>query len=84
MIFTIPKRHNEMKINKVGLLVIVFFGVTRKYNADIMVVIAFGQILPKEILELPRLEQGKPRRQLVSDRPDLRRYPQCQERKDPA
>lgn len=24
MIFTIPKRHNEMKINKVGLLVIVF------------------------------------------------------------
>ena len=24
----------------------------RKYNADIMVVIAFGQILPKEILEM--------------------------------
>ena len=36
MIFTIPKRHNEMKINKVGLLVIVFYGVTRKYNADII------------------------------------------------
>ena len=35
MILTIPKRHNEMKINKVGLLVIVFFGVARKYNADI-------------------------------------------------
>ena len=52
MIFTIPKRHNEMKINKVGLLVICFFGVARKYNADIMVVIAFGQILPKEILEM--------------------------------
>ena len=25
----------------------------RKYNADVMVVIAFGQILPKEILEMP-------------------------------
>lgn len=36
MILTIPKRHNEMKINKVGLLVIVFFGVARKYNADII------------------------------------------------
>lgn len=36
MIFMIFKRHNEMKINKVGLLVIVFFGVIRKYNADII------------------------------------------------
>lgn len=36
MILTIPKRHNEMKINKVGLLVIVFFGDARKYNADII------------------------------------------------
>ena len=36
MIFMIPKRHNEMKINKVGLLVIVFFGDARKYNADII------------------------------------------------
>ncbi len=36
MKITIPKRHNEMKINKVGLLVIVFFGVIRKYNADII------------------------------------------------
>lgn len=26
----------------------------RKYNADVMVVIAFGQILPKEILEMPK------------------------------
>ena len=24
----------------------------RKYNADVMVVVAFGQILPKEILEM--------------------------------
>ena len=35
MILTIPKRHNEIKINKVGLLVIVFFGVARKYNAGV-------------------------------------------------
>ena len=26
----------------------------RKYNADIIVVVAFGQILPKEILEMPK------------------------------
>ena len=36
MILTIPKRHNEIKINKVGLLVIVFFAVARKYNVDII------------------------------------------------
>ncbi len=35
MILT-PKRHNEIKINKVGLLVIVFFAVARKYNVDII------------------------------------------------
>ena len=29
----------------------------RKYNADIMVVIAFGQILPKEILEMTRVRE---------------------------
>lgn len=34
--------------------------------------------------QLSRMEQGQPERQLVPDRPDLRRYPQCQERKDPA
>lgn len=33
------KRYNEMKINKVGLLVIVFFGVIRKYNVDIILVV---------------------------------------------
>lgn len=35
-------------------------------------------------LQLPRLEQGKPERQVVSDRPDLRGYPQREERKNPA
>lgn len=39
MIFMIFKRYNEMKINKVGLLVIVFFGVIRKYNVDIILVV---------------------------------------------
>ena len=34
--------------------------------------------------QLSRMEQGQPERQLVPDRPDLRRYPQCQERKEPA
>lgn len=33
------KRYNEMKINKVGLLVIVFFGVIRKYNVDIILAV---------------------------------------------
>lgn len=39
MIFMIFKRYNEMKINKVGLLVIVFFGVIRKYNVDIILAV---------------------------------------------
>ncbi len=32
-----------------------FFDILKEYNPDIMVVVAYGQILPKTILELPRL-----------------------------
>ena len=31
-----------------------FIGVLKKLNPDVIVVVAFGQILPKEILELPK------------------------------